>query len=87
MRRRVWSGIRVLLFQEAEETAAEERAMEARSMPVWEEGKSRDVDGTRPAIELTILESALADLPSGSDVFVGSHAGASGELGFLSGLF
>jgi len=75
------------LFQEAEETAAEERAMEARSMPVWLEGKSRCVDGTRPVIELTILESTLADLTSGSDVFLRSHAGASGEFGFLSGLF
>jgi len=79
--------MRVLLFQEAEETAAEERAMEARSMPVWLEGKSRDVDSARPVIELTILESTLADLTSGSDLFVRSDAGTSGKLGFLSGLF
>ena len=56
-------------------------------MPVWVESKSRDIGGTRPAIELTVLESTLADLSSGSDVFLGSYAGAPGELGFLSRLF
>lgn len=30
-----WNSVRVPLLQEGEETAAEERAMEARSMPIW----------------------------------------------------
>ena len=77
----------VRLFQEAEETAAEERAIEARSEPVWLEGKSRNVDGTRSGAALTVLESVLADLSSGSEVFLGSDAGASGKLGSVSGFF
>ena len=56
-------------------------------MPVLLEGKSRDAYGTRPVVELTILESTLADLTSGSNVFLRSHTGASGKLRFLSGLF
>jgi len=56
-------------------------------MPVWLEVKSREVGGIQPVVELTVLESTLADLSSGSEVFLRSHAGASGKLGFLSGLF
>ena len=37
-------GVRVLLIQDGDETAAEERAIEARSTPVWLEGKSEDVE-------------------------------------------
>ena len=51
------------------------------------EGKSWDVDGTRSATALTVLESTLADLSSGSEVFLRSYAGASGKLKFVSGLF
>ena len=75
------------LFQ-AEETAAEERAIEARSMPVWLEGKSGDVrSGTRSATTLTVFKSALADLFSGSTVLLGSDTGASSKLGPVSGFF
>jgi len=34
-----------------------------------------------------ILESALADLSGGGEVFPGNDAGASGKLGFVNGLF
>lgn len=78
--------MRVLLFQ-AEETAAEERAIEARSTPVWLKSKSGDIDGTRSAATLTVLKSALADLSSSGAVFLGSDAAASGKLGCISGFF
>ena len=74
------------LFQE-DETAAEERAMEARSTPVWLGGKSGNIDGTRSAVVLTVFKSTLADLSSGSAVFLGGDAAASGNLGFVGGFF
>lgn len=36
---------------------------------------------------LTVLEGTLADLSSGSEVFVRSDAGASGKLRFINGFF
>jgi len=36
---------------------------------------------------LTVLESAFADLSSGSAVFLGSDTAASGEFGLVSGCF
>lgn len=69
----------------AEETAEEERAIEARSTPV-SSGVNHETLMAHE-VTLTILQSALADLSSGAEVFLRRDAGASGKLWFVSGLF